>query len=225
MRDPSRVLFRVKRDFAGGSLRCTQGLFAGVLLADDCLSLLASLCIVCFSRILPSREAAAATSAHVHRPTPFPSLAPGGRRRRNYYDFALILKIGPWESQCSFSKPFWLFRYICLFLLGIFVISSRKGLCSWKILRRSCMFGLSDGSPAACLHFCPVMDWRSVASLCQCLLSPLVLLLVLSMAGLFLSPNTWLPQHWRLSPGTLWVPGCGVWNADSQEEEEGGRGA
>lgn len=52
--DPSTVLFCVKPVFAGGLRLCTLCLTAGVLSAEDCLSLLTSPRIVCFSCILPS---------------------------------------------------------------------------------------------------------------------------------------------------------------------------
>lgn len=65
-----------------------------------------------------------------------------------------------------------------------------------KSSEEAARLGSLNESQAACLLFGPVMDWRLVAALSdQCLLSPLVLLvLVLSLAGLFLSPNTWLLQ-------------------------------
>lgn len=123
LRDLSRVLFCVKCVFAGGSLLCTLCCLLGY-----CWLKIAFLCWLPFASVALtascSRERPLARLLMFTDPRPSPRTG----RRHNYYDFAVILKIGSWESQCSFSKPFQLFKFLCLLLLGIFITSTSKGV-------------------------------------------------------------------------------------------------
>lgn len=88
-----------------------------------------------------------------------PRPSPNSVYHHNYYDFTVILKIESWESQCSLSKSFRLFSFLCLFL-HIFIIQTSKGFDAGKCYKNLHVWFLQR--KLNCLS--PPLPWRGLES-------------------------------------------------------------